>query len=171
MPFIPYAKKDTDLDALLQGLINRQAKSILIDPFANAFNFNASGKGHQTDIRTPKMSKGVFEGKYEIDSICAFMKLSYWYWDTMSDAAFSTFQSSNWITAMESVVQTIQTMQRYDGTTSSPPYSFQRLTTEALDTLIIGGRGPPAAKLNGLTRSLFRPSDDAVTLPFNIPGQ
>ena len=34
---------------------------------------------------------------------------------------------------------------------------------------MMSGRGPPA-KVNGLSRSLFRPSDDGVTLPFNIPG-
>ena len=33
----------------------------------------------------------------------------------------------------------------------------------------MGGRGPPV-KLNGLSRSLFRPSDDAVTMGYNIPG-
>lgn len=34
---------------------------------------------------------------------------------------------------------------------------------------MMSGRGPPAHK-NGLSRSLFRPSDDGVTLPYNIPG-
>jgi meiotically up-regulated gene 157 (Mug157) protein len=38
-----------------------------------------------------------------------------------------------------------------------------------MDTLSIQGRGPPSNP-NGLTRSLFRPSDDAATLPYNIPG-
>ena len=37
--------------------------SILLDPYANAFNFNASGHGHQSDKRIPKMTPAVFEGK------------------------------------------------------------------------------------------------------------
>ena len=56
-----------------------------------------------------------------------------------------------------------------DGESEVVPYLFQRLTEVATDTLMISGRGPPAKKC-GLSRSLFRPSDDAVTLPYNIPG-
>jgi uncharacterized protein len=56
-----------------------------------------------------------------------------------------------------------------DGESTTVPYTFQRLTQVATDTLMISGRGPPAKKC-GLTRSLFRPSDDSVTLPYNIPG-
>lgn len=40
---------------------------------------------------------------------------------------------------------------------------------QALDTLELYGRGPPV-RLTGLSRSLFRPSDDAVTMGYNIPG-
>ena len=79
LPYLPYTPQDPNLQTLVTGLINRQARSVLIDPYANAFNFNASGAGHQKDKRTPPMSKGVFEGKYEIDSLAAFLKLSYWY--------------------------------------------------------------------------------------------
>jgi meiotically up-regulated gene 157 (Mug157) protein len=60
-------------------------------------------------------------------------------------------------------------MQADDGRSPTPPYLFARTTSEALDTLSVQGRGPPC-KPNGLTRSLFRPSDDAVTLPYHIPG-
>jgi uncharacterized protein len=60
-------------------------------------------------------------------------------------------------------------MQQDNGMTDFPPYSFSRNTGEALDTLMMQRRGPPSQP-NGLTRSLFRPSDDAVTLPYNIPG-
>ncbi|CAE7639592.1 mug157, partial [Symbiodinium microadriaticum] len=66
-------------------------------------------------------------------------------------------------------VQTIQTMQLNDGQTDDPPYLFSRYTSVSTDTLMMSGRGPPA-KVNGLSRSLFRPSDDGVTLPYNIPG-
>lgn len=38
-----------------------------------------------------------------------------------------------------------------------------------MDTLELYGRGPPVLP-NGLSRSLFRPSDDAVKLGYNIPG-
>ena len=75
-------------------------------------------------------------------------------------------------------------MQRDTGQqpTGSAPYLFQRVTSEALDTLSVQSRGPPARPQHakhsnspeevwGLTRSLFRPSDDAVTLPYNIPGK
>jgi hypothetical protein len=63
----------------------------------------------------------------------------------------------------------VEVMQLDDGRSSDPPYLFQRLTSEPLDSLIVRGRGP-ASRPNGLSRSLFRPSDDAVTLPYNIPG-
>jgi meiotically up-regulated gene 157 (Mug157) protein len=169
MPYIPYVKEDTALQALMEGLINRHAKSVLIDSFANAFNFNASGDGHQHDIRTPPMKKTVFEGKYEIDSLCAFLKLSYWYWQYMDDETLMKFASSDWIRAVNSALDTIQIMQVDDGKSDNTPYAFQRTTSNALDTLMLRGHGPPAHP-NGLSRSLFRPSDDAVTLPYNIPG-
>jgi len=147
-------------------LIDRQARSVLIDSFANAFNYNASGEGHQDDIRKPPMTPSVFEGKYEIDSLGAFLKLSYWYYAYTNS---TTFMNSNWYDAVSTTISTIQTMIDDDGNSVNPPYLFQRETTVATDTLMMSGRGP-AAHPNGLTRSLFRPSDDAVTLPYNIPG-
>ena len=49
-----------------------------------------------------------------------------------------------------------------------PSYTFSRTTNQATDTTI-HGRGSPAKKC-GLVKSMFRPSDDATLLPFNIPG-
>lgn len=43
MPYVPYVADDAALDSLVQGLILRQAHSILLDPFANSFNYNQSG--------------------------------------------------------------------------------------------------------------------------------
>lgn len=169
LPYVPYVKEDKNLQFLFQGLINRHAKSVLIDPFANAFNFNASGDGHQKDIRTPPMTRSVFEGKYEIDSLCAFLKLSYWYWHYMGSESLSLFAGDSWLKAVQQALDTIEIMQTDNGQGANPPYLFERLTTAQLDTLMLNGRGPPA-KLTGLSRSLFRPSDDAVALPYNIPG-
>jgi meiotically up-regulated gene 157 (Mug157) protein len=55
----------------------RMAKSVLIDSYANAFNFDDSKPGdHADDRRNPEMTNSVFEGKYELDSLAAFLKLS-----------------------------------------------------------------------------------------------
>jgi uncharacterized protein len=103
LPYVPYASQDPALALLVEGLISRQANSVLIDPFANAFNYNASGAGHQDDIRRPSMTKGVFEGKYEIDSPAAFLKISYWYW-RYTDA--TTFMTSTWNDAVSNLSST-----------------------------------------------------------------
>jgi meiotically up-regulated gene 157 (Mug157) protein len=50
MPYVPYAPQDAALTQLIEGVIGRQARSLIIDPFANSFNFNASGHGHQSGI-------------------------------------------------------------------------------------------------------------------------
>ena len=117
IPYLPYASEDLDLSSLFEGLIERHARSICIDPFANSFNFNASGDGHQTDIRIPPMTPSVFEGKYEIDSLFAFVKLSFWTWQSTSDASLFRFalhsdisnqyaSASPWLEAVGRVLDT-----------------------------------------------------------------
>jgi meiotically up-regulated gene 157 (Mug157) protein len=106
IPYIPYSAEDTELQYLLEGLINRHAKSVLIDPFANSFNFNASGAGWQSDQRTPRMTPSVYEGKYEIDSLAAFLKLSYWYWFYSGDEALVRFADHNWLSAAQTLLST-----------------------------------------------------------------
>ncbi len=169
MPYVPYAAQDAKLQSLLEGLIARHAHSVNIDPFANAYNYNNSRAGHQNDIRTPPMQGSIFEGKYEIDSLGAFLKISYWYYRTMGAGALEKVMTPDWLAAVAKTVATIETMQKDTGMSANSPYLFQRVTSQASDTLIMSGRGP-AAKPFGLTRSLFRPSDDAVLLPYNIPG-
>lgn len=169
MPYVPYAQQDVQLQNLIEGLIARQAHSVNLDSFANSFNYNASGAGAQTDIRTPRMTPSVFEGKYEIDSLGAFLKISYWYYRVMGPAVLSKIVTNDWIAAITNTLNTIEIMQSVTGLEKKCPYLFQRDTYVSTDTLFMGGRGPPS-KPFGLSRSLFRPSDDAVTLPYNIPG-
>lgn len=109
MPYIPYANQDYHLQSLIEGLINRHAKSILIDSFANSFNYDNStyGGDHQNDKRIPPMTPAVFEGKYEIDSLCAFLKLSFWQYKLVGDRSLIRFSStSSWIDAVSRLVDT-----------------------------------------------------------------
>jgi meiotically up-regulated gene 157 (Mug157) protein len=167
LPYLPYIAEDAHLASLVKGLIRRQATSVLIDPYANAFNYNASGEGSQSDIRTPPMTASVFEGKYELDSLAAFLKLSYYYWVYSEDT--SPFDDT-WMQAVNlsySVIE--QQMSGIKDQLDDPPYLFQRETTRATDTLMQDGLGVPGRR-NGLSRSFFRPSDDATTFPFHIPA-
>lgn len=170
LPYLPFARPtvDTRLHRLVCGLVNRQARDVLHDPFANAFNYDESGGEHKNDVRTPPMTDHVFEGKYELDSLAAFLKLSYGVYNWTRD--FSCVEPVAWKKAVALVVQTIVTMQAataedYDASV----YLFERQTSTATDTLMLGGHGPVAARC-GLSKCAFRPSDDATTLPFLIPA-
>jgi len=95
--------------------------------------------------------------------------LSYWHFYYSGTEALTRFATDEWFGGVDLLLDTVQTMQEDTGMSKIPPYKFQRYTSESLDTLIMQGRGPPV-KPNGMTRSLFRPSDDAVTMAYNIPG-
>ena len=94
LPYLRFAAADPPLADMLCGLVRRQARSVLVDAYANAFNFNASGAGHQDDVRTPPMTAAVFEGKYELDSLAAFLKLGASYWNATGDLSCFAFHDA-----------------------------------------------------------------------------
>ena len=69
-PYIPLCKNDQDLQQLIRGVINRQVKCILKDPYANAFykDENKVSEWKKTDITD--MKPGIHERKWEVDSLC-----------------------------------------------------------------------------------------------------
>ena len=161
-PYLPLVKGDTDLKKLFRGLINRQAKCINIDPFANAFNFDKVQNGHwNTDVTD--MKPEIYERKWEIDSLCYPIRLAYHYWKSTGDT--SCFDS-NWQNAMQIVVDTFKDQQRK---TNKGSYSFLRVTDRFYDNLPGVGYGNPINPV-GLIVSSFRPSDDATLFPFLIPS-
>lgn len=70
LPYTRFAREDGRLRRMLCGVIQRQAEMVVADPYANAFNANASGHGWSRDQRRPPMSDIVFEGKYGAHVAC-----------------------------------------------------------------------------------------------------
>ena len=76
--YIPFAKEDSEVQRIIEGLIKRQIMYILIDPYANAFNREANGQCYHKDVTDT--NDWIWERKYEIDSLCYPIQLSYLYW-------------------------------------------------------------------------------------------
>ena len=160
-PYVHLANKDKKLQHLVRGTILRQFRCICIDPYANAFNNGPTGAGWQTD--NTSMNPNVFERKYEIDSLCYPIRLAYEYWKETGDASIF---GARWLQAVKNILTTFLQQQRKDG---AGPYHFLRVTDRAYDTVGWGGYGAPTKPV-GLIASVFRPSDDATTLPFLVPS-
>lgn len=161
-PYLSMVHEDDALKNLFQGLINRQMKCILLDPYANAFMKDFNQETHwKTDKPTPQ--PGVHERKYEIDSYCYPVRLSYYYWKETGDTSIFDKQ---WEKGARQIVETFRTEQRKDGTT---PYKFIRKTDNRNVNCAFYGKGRPVKPV-GLIASAFRPSDDGCLYPFLIPS-
>jgi len=162
-PYLPLCKTDKKLQMMIEGVIRRQNKCIIIDPYANAFYKDDSKVSEWKKTDHTDMKPGVHERKWEIDSLCYPIRLAYNFWKDTGDVA--PFDE-HWKEAMTLVVKTFKEQQRLDG---KGPYSFTRETSFATDSVPLGGFGYPG-KPNGLICSMFRPSDDATIFPYLIPS-
>jgi meiotically up-regulated gene 157 (Mug157) protein len=160
-PYLSLVNEDKKLRNLIAGVINRQTKCIMIDPYANAFNDGPGDSEWKNDLTD--MKPELHERKWEVDSLCYPIRLAYGYWKTTNDT--SVFDE-DWKSAIKLVVKTFKEQQRKDGTS---PYKFMRETAWATDSLPLGGYGNPIKPV-GLIVSSFRPSDDATIFPFLVPS-
>jgi uncharacterized protein len=164
VPYLPLAKNDPALQRLFRGLIQRQARCIRIDPYANAFMPDPHAqpliwaRHDDTD-----MKPGVGERKWEIDSLCYPIRLAHGYWQATGDTA--PFDD-DWRTAMHLVLKTFREQQRKDG---HGPYHYQRTSPNPTETQFLSGYGNPT-RPNGMIHSMFRPSDDACVYPLLVPS-
>lgn len=162
-PYLPLTKKDESLRKLIEGVIRRHTKCILIDPYANAFNFDNKPEHNPWAGDLTQMKPELHERKWEIDSLCYPIRLAYHYWKITGDT--SVFDC-DWLQASDLIIQTFTEQQRLE---DHGPYKFQRVTTRTNDTQFLDGFGLPTKKV-GLIHSMFRPSDDATIYPFLIPS-
>lgn len=162
--YVHLTPRDAALRRLFHGALQRQARCILVDPYANAFMKDVSARSSLSAVDDlTEMKPGVAERKWEIDSLCYPMRLAHGYWTATRDKA--PFDDL-WATGMARAVATLKEQQRIDG---PGPYRFQRRDPSPTETLMFGGYGAPTRKV-GLIHSGFRPSDDACVFPFLIPS-
>ena len=171
-PYVQFAGRCPKLKAMLRGLIHRQARCVLLDPYANAF-YRAADKESQWKTDHTKMKPGVHERKYELDSLASVLRLAAGYFAATNDA---TPFDAEFIAALRLIVQTIRNEQAGSPEQIHPHYSFGRVTANATDTLPGGGHGNPCKRIagehgaGGMSRSPFRPSDDSAIFQYLVPA-
>lgn len=161
-PFLLFAREEPEICEMIIGLIRRQIRCILIDPYANAFNETANCNGHQDD-RT-QMRPDIWERKFEIDSLCFPFQLSYQLW---KNTGCTDQFDENWVRAARTVIDLFRTEQHHE---EQSPYFFERFNCVYTDTLSRNGKGALVKSGIGLIWSGFRPSDDACTYGYLIPS-
>ncbi|GAM85146.1 hypothetical protein ANO11243_031500 [Dothideomycetidae sp. 11243] len=168
------------LASLYRGVINLQARYILTAPFCQSFqpptesglapSVNSAASSDAVFPAYPNAS--VFECKYELDSLAAFLQVSTDYFSATGDGPF--FGSYSWVSAVQAVLQTANEMMittySANGSVNANPYAFTRQSNRATETLSNDGAGNPTQNGTGLIRSAFRPSDDATIYQFLIPS-
>jgi uncharacterized protein len=139
-PYVRFVPFSPHLDRAIRGVIQRDAKNILTDSYANAFT-----AGYK-----------VWEEKWEVDSLAYPIRLTWLYWQTTGNRAIFTPRLHF---ALDHALRTYECEQRH-ATCSGYRTRF----------LGNGGEGAPFA-FTGMIWGAFRPSDDPVRYPYNIPQQ
>ena len=159
--YLRFAPEDEELAAWIEKMISRQARNVLIDPYANAFNCGPNGRHGYED--RPKAGPWIWERKYELDSLCHVFLLALRYGEVTGRTAF---MDDVFFSAAEKMMEIIETEQRHE---QKSAYRFQRFDCPPSDTLKREGLGTPVA-YTGMSWSGFRPSDDACEYGYFIPA-
>lgn len=181
--YLPVLEPSTDsnsIASLFRGVINLQSRYLLTSPYCNSFQPPVESgiqpapnpSASDDTVVPPYNNQSVFECKYELDSIAAFLAVSTNYWEATNDTAF--FGKYSWLSAVEAVLSVADSMMTptyaANGSVLDSPYTFTRETTRASETLENDGLGNPTQNGTGLIRSAFRPSDDATIFQLFIPA-
>ncbi|TID20496.1 Meiotically up-regulated protein [Venturia nashicola] len=166
------------LASLWRGVINTQARYISVSPYCNSFQppveskISPSSSGSKDKVFPNYDPNFVFECKYELDSLAAFLQVSAEYYEKTQDIDF--FQKYKWVEAVKAIMKVAKDMQTptyaVNGAPIASPYTFERSTTQASETLTNNGGGNPIQNGTGLIRSAFRPSDDSTIYQLFIPA-
>ncbi|KAI8932925.1 hypothetical protein NX059_010396 [Plenodomus lindquistii] len=180
LPLLNASSEPDSIASLYRGVINLQARYLLTSPYCNSFQPPVESKipiaindaASQDTVFPTYSNASVFECKYELDSLAAFLQISTDYYNATGDAEF--FGKFRWVQAVEAILKVAEDMMLptygSDGAVLKSPYTFTRYTTRSTETFSNDGLGNPVANGTGLIRSGFRPSDDSTIYQFYIPS-
>ncbi|KAF1837402.1 hypothetical protein BDW02DRAFT_491407 [Decorospora gaudefroyi] len=180
LPLLNASSDPNSIASLYRGVINLQARYLLTAPYCNSFQAPVESgippaendAASDDTVYPPYSNTSVFECKYELDSLAAFLQISADYYEATGDVDF--FGKFQWTQAVEAILDVADDMMlpTYgpDGAVLDSPYTFTRYTTRSTETFANDGLGNPVANGTGLIRSGFRPSDDSTIFQLYIPS-
>lgn len=150
-PYLRLVNNDHELKRLFIGLIHRQSNCIMADPYANAFERNYE----------------TWERKYELDSLASFFRLATGYYENTHDI---TPFNDHFLAAVKKALNVIHLEQNtLNKENLELLFSYRTKSGHHHPAIRLEGYGYPG-KHCGLTRSVFRPSDDETVFPYLIPA-
>ncbi|GAB6902088.1 glycoside hydrolase family 125 protein [Kineosporia succinea] len=160
-PYLRMLGESPEIADIVAGVLKRQFRQIEHDPYANSFNPGPTGAHYEPgDLNDDPW---VWEQKYEIDSLAFPLLLAHRFWratgrtDVFDDRGHRVFRT---------ILEQMRLEQRHEERSA---YRFVRPGAIATETLVRDGLGTPVGH-TGMTWGGFRPSDDACTHGYNIPG-
>ena len=171
---------NSTLASLFRGVINLQARYIIRNPYCNSFQPpvesgiapTTDGLGATDTVTPPYDINSVFECKYELDSLAAFLQISTQYYEATGDLNF--FSRHRWIEAVQAVLSVAYAMRiptyAPNGSVNNITYTWLRESDRSTETQANDGVGSPVGDLAGMLRSFFRPSDDSTTYQGFVPA-
>lgn len=159
--YLRFADIDNDVRQLIKALVKRQMFYISCDPYANSFNKEPNNFGYNTD--ECEKNKWVWERKYEIDSLCYPIFLSYKYWKKSGD---TDIFNADFEKGIHIVLNTFLTEQNH---TENSSYYHYRPDEDPSFSIPNRGHGN-ICRYTGMVWCGYRPSDDPCVYGYFIPG-